>query len=159
MPHGGLAVAGLLAQKLGVAELVDEHVTLHGAGAANGGAKALTVIGAALAGGDCIDDVDVLRAGTTPRLFDGVKAPSTVGGGVRSPPSSPSCSSPSQAATASSPTSSSTSEVASRSHTAASSPSSTCVLPEYATLRARAPVGTPVAECADPTYRYPSYSR
>ena len=66
LPHGGLAVAGLLAQKLGVAELVDEHVTLHGAGAANSGAKALTVIGAALAGGDCIDDVDVLRAGATP---------------------------------------------------------------------------------------------
>ena len=61
---------GLLAQKLGVAELVDEHVALHGAGAANGGAKALTVIGAALACGDCIDDVDVLRAGASPRLFD-----------------------------------------------------------------------------------------
>lgn len=32
IPHGGLAVAGLLAQKLGVAELVDEHVTLSGNG-------------------------------------------------------------------------------------------------------------------------------
>lgn len=28
LPNGGLTVAGLLAQKLGVAELVDRHVTL-----------------------------------------------------------------------------------------------------------------------------------
>jgi len=83
LPHGGLAVAGLLAQRLGVAELVDEHVRLSGARAANAGAKALTVIGAALAGGDCIDDVAVLQAGATPRLFDGVRAPSTVGTWLR----------------------------------------------------------------------------
>ncbi len=54
-------------------ELVDEHVTLSGDGAANSGAKALTVIGSALVGGDCIDDVDVLRAGATPQLFDQVR--------------------------------------------------------------------------------------
>lgn len=83
LPHCGLAVAGVLAQKLGVGELVDEHVTLAGEGSANGGAKALTVIGSALAGGDCIDDVDVLRAGATPQLFDGVRAPSTVGTWLR----------------------------------------------------------------------------
>jgi hypothetical protein len=79
VPSGGLAVTGLLAQKLGVAELVDRHVTLTGEGAANGGAKALTVIGSALAGGDCIDDTAVLRAGATLELFDQVRAPSTVG--------------------------------------------------------------------------------
>jgi hypothetical protein len=63
LPNGGLAVAALLAQKLGVGELVDRHVTLRGQGSANAGAKALTVVGSALAGGDCIDDVAVLRAG------------------------------------------------------------------------------------------------
>ena len=84
LPSGGLAVTGLLAQRLGVAELVDEHVMLSGAGAANAGAKALTVVGSALAGGDCIDDVAVLRAGATPRLFDGVSAPSTIGTWLRS---------------------------------------------------------------------------
>jgi hypothetical protein len=82
LPHGGLAVTGLLAQRLGVADLVDRHVTLGGAGA-NAGAKALTVVGSALAGGDCIDDVDVLRAGATRRLFDDVRAPSTVGTWLR----------------------------------------------------------------------------
>jgi DDE family transposase len=83
LPNGGLTVAALLAQKLGVGELVDEHVTLSGEGAANCGAKALTVVGSALAGGDCIDDVDVLRAGAAPELFDGVRAPSTVGTWLR----------------------------------------------------------------------------
>ena len=83
LPNGGLAVAGLLAQKLGVAELVDEHVTLSGEGPANSGAKALTMVGSALVGGDCIDDVDVLRAGAAPQLFDGVRAPSTIGTWLR----------------------------------------------------------------------------
>ena len=84
LPNGGLAVAASLAQKLGVADLVDEHVTIDGEAGANGGAKAATGIGAALAGGDCIDDTDVLRAGATGRVFDGVRAPSTVGIWLRS---------------------------------------------------------------------------
>jgi hypothetical protein len=84
LPNGGLAVAASLAQKLGVADLVDEHVTIDGEAGANGGAKAATVIGAALAGGDCIDDTDVLRAGATGRVFDEVRAPSTVGIWLRS---------------------------------------------------------------------------
>lgn len=78
-PNGGLTVAALLAQRLGVADLVDAHVTVAGEAAANGGAKAATVIGAALVGGDCIDDARVLQAGATRRLFDGVRAASTVG--------------------------------------------------------------------------------
>ena len=68
-------VWGLLVQRLGVAELVDERVTLDGPGRANAGVKALTVIGSALAGGDCVADVDVLRAGATARAFDEVRAP------------------------------------------------------------------------------------
>lgn len=83
LPNGGLTVAALLAQKLGVAELVDEHVTLSGDGAGNSGAKALTVIGSALLGGDCINDADVLRAGASRELFDGVRAPSTIGTWLR----------------------------------------------------------------------------
>ena len=52
--NAGLLVPGALAQKLGVAELVDEHVKLpdDAVGRANGGTKAMTVIGAMLAGGD-----------------------------------------------------------------------------------------------------------
>jgi hypothetical protein len=83
-PNGGLAITALLAQRLGVTELVDDHVAIAGEGGVNGGAKAATVIGAALAGGDCIDDTAVLQAGATRRLFDDVRAPSTVGIWLRS---------------------------------------------------------------------------
>ena len=79
LPNGGLVVAALLAQRLGVADLVDEHVSVAGEAGVNSGAKAATVIGTALAGGDCIDDARVLQAGATRRLFDGVRAASTVG--------------------------------------------------------------------------------
>lgn len=83
LPNGGLAVAGLLAQRLGVTDLVDAGLALKGPAAANSGAKAATVIGSALAGGDYIDDVNILRAGATARLFDDVRASSTVGTWLR----------------------------------------------------------------------------
>ena len=41
------------------------------------------MLGAMLAGGDSIDDVDVLRAGAAPVLFDQVRAPSTMGTWLR----------------------------------------------------------------------------
>lgn len=85
VPNAGLAVPAALAQKLGVAELVDERVRLpdDAAGRASSGAKALTVIGAMLAGGDSIDDCDVLRAGAAAELFDDTRAPSTIGTWLR----------------------------------------------------------------------------
>jgi hypothetical protein len=85
VPNAGLLAPALIAQKLGVAELIDERLDLGvRPGAANSGAKALTVIGAALAGGDCIEHVDVLRAGAAGELFDNVRAASTVGTWLRS---------------------------------------------------------------------------
>lgn len=85
VPNAGLVVPAALAQKLGVAELVDEHVKLpaEAVGRANCGSKAMTVIGAMLAGADSIDDVDVLRAGAAEELFDQVRAPSTIGTWLR----------------------------------------------------------------------------
>ena len=82
VPNAGLLPAAVLAQRLGLAELVDARVRLarHGA---NGGAKALTVIASMLAGGDCIDDVAVLRSGAAGELFDATRAPSTVGSWLR----------------------------------------------------------------------------
>jgi hypothetical protein len=61
VPNAGLVASAGLAQRLGVAELVQRRVRLpkDRPGAANGGAKALTVLGAMLAGADSIDDVDV----------------------------------------------------------------------------------------------------
>ena len=79
--NAGLLAPAALAQKLQVAELVDEHLILpaDAVGRANGGTKAMTVIGAMLAGGEAIADVDVLRAGAGPELFDRHRAPSTIG--------------------------------------------------------------------------------
>lgn len=85
VPNAGLQVPAALAQKLGVAELVDERVRLPKgvAGRANCGTKAMTVIGAMLAGADSIDDTDVLRTGAAPELFDQIRAPSTIGTWLR----------------------------------------------------------------------------
>ena len=51
---------------MGLRELVDHHLDLGNApGRANPGDKMLTLVASALAGGDCIDDADVLRTGGT----------------------------------------------------------------------------------------------
>ena len=78
VPNAGLLPAAVLAQRLDLAGLVDRRLRLaqHGA---NSGAKTVSVIGSMLAGGDSIDDVEVLRAGAAGSLFDGTRAPSTVG--------------------------------------------------------------------------------
>ena len=82
VPNAGLLPAALLAERVGLAELVDSRLLLakHGA---NSGSKALTVVGSMLAGGDSIDDVAVLRAGPAAQLFDATRAPSTVGSWLR----------------------------------------------------------------------------
>jgi len=83
VPNAGLLPAAVLAQRIDLSGLIDSRLQLarHGA---NSGAKALTVIGSMLAGGDSIDDVAVLRAGAAGSLFDGTRAPSTVGSWLRS---------------------------------------------------------------------------
>ena len=82
VPNAGLLPAAVLAQRLDLAGLVDGRLRLASHGA-NSGAKAVSVIGAMLAGGDSIDDVAVLRAGAAAALFDGTRAPSTVGSWLR----------------------------------------------------------------------------
>ncbi len=79
----GLLPAAALAQRIGLAELVEDRVRLarHGA---NGGTKALSVVGSMLAGGDSIDDVAMMQSGAMPALFDQVRAPSTIGTWLRS---------------------------------------------------------------------------
>src|SRR3954463_8329878 len=79
----GLLPAATLAQKVGLAELVEARVRLSEHGA-NAGTKALSVIGSILVGGDSIDDIALLRAGAMPELFDQLRAPSTIGTWLRS---------------------------------------------------------------------------
>ena len=84
--NAGLLLPITLAHHLGLGELVDRHVDLGDApGRANAGDKVLTLVASALAGGDCIDDADALRAGETAQVLGcAVKAPSTLGTFLRS---------------------------------------------------------------------------
>ena len=79
--NAGLILPATLALHLGLRELVDNHVDLGDApGRANTGDKIVTLVASALAGGDCIDDADVLRTGGTASVLGCVvKAPSTLG--------------------------------------------------------------------------------
>lgn len=79
--NAGLLLPATLAAHLGAGALLDETVDLgDDPGAPNPARKALTVVLAMLAGGQFIDDVDLLRAGSSGRVvgFDPA-APSTVG--------------------------------------------------------------------------------
>lgn len=84
--HAGLLLPATLAQHLGLAELVEAHVDLGRApGRAHVGEKLITLVASALAGGDCIDDADALRAsGAAAVLGQRVPAPSTLGTFLRS---------------------------------------------------------------------------
>ena len=84
--NAGLLLPATLAGHPGLRELVDHHLDLGGApGRANTGDKLMTLVASAMAGGDCIDDADVLRTGGTACTLGGtVKAPSTRGTFLRS---------------------------------------------------------------------------
>ena len=82
--NAGLILPATLALHLGLPQLVDRHLDLGRApGRANTGDKMMTLVASALAGGDCIDDADVLRTG-------GTAAPWVVWS-RRPPPWAPSC--------------------------------------------------------------------
>src|SRR3954454_96991 len=72
-----------LAEQTGLAESIAGKVSITTprikSGSANPAPKLLTVIAGMCAGADSIDDLDMLRAGAMPILFDGVYAPSTLG--------------------------------------------------------------------------------
>jgi Transposase DDE domain group 1 len=79
----GLVPVMELAEQTGLSELIGEHVDLPStrvrSGAVNPAGKLTTIIAGMMCGADSIDDVNVLRAGGTPRVFDEVYAPSTLG--------------------------------------------------------------------------------
>ena len=84
--NAGLILPATLALHLGLPQLVDRRLDLGRApGRANTGDKIMTLVASALAGGDCIDDADVLRTGGTASAIGCVvKAPSTLGTFLRS---------------------------------------------------------------------------
>jgi hypothetical protein len=79
----GLVPVLELAEQAGLSRLIDERVDLPStrvrSGAVNPVGKLTSIIAAMACGADSIDDAGVLRAGGTPRVFDEVYAPSTLG--------------------------------------------------------------------------------
>ena len=77
----GIVLTATLARRLGIEALVDASVDLgERPGAANVGAKVMTLVSAMALGADCIDDCDLLRAGRTGQVLGHrVAAPSTLG--------------------------------------------------------------------------------
>jgi Transposase DDE domain group 1 len=81
--HAGLVPVLGLAEQTRLPEILAETVSIKTSriksGAANPAPKLLSVIAGMCAGADSIDDLDVLRAGGMPILFNGIYAPSTLG--------------------------------------------------------------------------------
>jgi hypothetical protein len=77
----GLLLPATLAERLGIEQATDQLVDLGDRpGAARPGRKLLTLVHAMVAGGDCIDDVELLRCGSTASVLGHrVMAASTVG--------------------------------------------------------------------------------
>ena len=84
--NAGLALTATLTEWLGVEALVDELVDLGDRpGARRPGRKVLTLLHAMVAGGDAIDDANLLRTGRTQEVLGHrVMAPSTLGTFLRS---------------------------------------------------------------------------
>lgn len=77
----GLVPALRLAESAGLPALLEGQLSVA---APNAAVKTTSVVGGMLAGADSIDDLGLLRHGGMHRLFDGVRAPSTLGTFLRS---------------------------------------------------------------------------
>jgi Transposase DDE domain group 1 len=75
----GLVAVMALTQRCGLASLLAERLTIAAKGGANAAAKVLALVAGMVCGADSIDDMDLLRHGGMGRLFDGIRAPSTLG--------------------------------------------------------------------------------
>src|ERR671931_1829582 len=79
--NAGLLLPATLAERLSIEQAADQVIDLgERPGAAHPGRKLLTLVHSMVAGGDCIDDADVLRCGQTATVLGHrVMAPSTLG--------------------------------------------------------------------------------
>ena len=83
--HAGLLLPATLAERLGIERVSDQLVDLGDRpGAARPGRKLLTLLHGLVAGGDCVEDVEALRCGSTESVLGHrVMAASTVGTWLR----------------------------------------------------------------------------
>jgi hypothetical protein len=87
LADAGLVPVVTVAEQIGLPELVAEHVVISGAtnsAGANPAAKVMSLVAGMVAGADSIDDIDRLRHAGNPVVFDGIRAPSTLGTFLRS---------------------------------------------------------------------------
>jgi len=75
----GLVPAVALAGRAGLEELADRHLTVSGGAGVAAGARVGSLVAGMVAGADSITDMNLLRHGGMGRLFDGVRAASTLG--------------------------------------------------------------------------------
>ena len=80
----GLVPVLALAQRVGLRELGDEHLSVPTDRGANAGLKVSSLVAGMVAGADSIDDMALLRHGGMGRVFDCAYAPSTLGSFLRS---------------------------------------------------------------------------
>jgi hypothetical protein len=87
-PHlvsrAGLVPVMSLAERAGLDGLVRRHVRVRHRCGVNAEVKVGCLVAGMTAGADSIDDLDLLRHGAMVSLFDGVRAPSTLGSFLRS---------------------------------------------------------------------------
>jgi hypothetical protein len=82
--RAGLVPVMALAQRAGLGDLAGEHVRPGGRCGVNPQVKVPGIVAGMIGGADSIDDLALLRHGAMPRLFGGVRAPSTLGSFLRS---------------------------------------------------------------------------
>jgi hypothetical protein len=75
----GLVPALALAERAGLTALAGAHLSVPGGAGVAAGAKVGSLVAGMVAGADSIADMDLLRHGGMGQLFDGVRAPSTLG--------------------------------------------------------------------------------
>ncbi|MGC0145118.1 IS1380 family transposase [Pseudactinotalea sp. Z1732] len=79
----GLVPLVALADRAGLRELGDEHLSVPGDKGANAGLKLSSLVAGMATGADSIDDMAVLRHGAMGKIFDRPYAPSTLGSFLR----------------------------------------------------------------------------
>ena len=79
----GLVPVMALAQRAGLAGLVEAHVSVPGPAGAHAGAKVAAVVAGMVAGADSFEDLAVLRHGAMGRLLAEAPAPTTLGTHLR----------------------------------------------------------------------------
>ncbi len=80
----GLAPVVALAGRCGLNALVADKLTVANSRGVNAAVKVPALVAGMVAGADSIEDMDLLRHGGMDRLFDAVRAPSTLGTFLRS---------------------------------------------------------------------------